>query len=558
MVERASRSGAPSGRRWRLLLDVKAALACQVSWRDLGLLLAFAFAVRLAHVFAMGQSPYFTYPVVDAANFDTIGWSIARGHGYPEKVFWHPPGYPCFLGAIWWLVGDSYLAPRLVQAFLGATNVVLIAWIGARLFGRAVGLSSGVAAALYAMLIYFDAELLAPTLAIFVMLATVAVAMLAKEHQRRALWIAAGALGGLASTVVATSLVLPAIVAGMARRRAHFVLLGLALALAPTTLHNLIRGHELVLISSNGGINFWIGNNPNYEAMVSIRPDLQWQHLVDEPARAGVHGDTAASRYFVGKSLRWAAADPWAFARLQLHKVRLLISGNEIYRNHSIYPARLDSLMLALLLWKIPGLAFPFGLLLPLACVGLWVGARRAPLLVVSVVGLSVLVLAFFVTARYRVLLVPFLLIFAAHAVRWFTKEAGRRQRLVAGGCALALFLVANQGQGAMERRMNADAEYSLAVHYGQKGRMREAQELFESAVASRPDYLEAWLNLSVCYDAAGRPADARAAFARAFSLDHDAVLFMVRRFLDAGKPEAASRLVAHLRALVVTTEQAR
>jgi len=534
---------------------VKAALACQVSWRDLGLLFLFAFAVRLAHVFAMGQSPYFTYPVVDAATFDTIGWSIARGHGYPEKVFWHPPGYPCFLGATWWLVGDSYLAPRLVQAFLGATNVVLIAWIGARLFGRGVGLASGVAAALYAMLIYFDAELLAPTLAIFAMLATVAVAMLAKENHRRALWIAAGALGGLASTVVATALVLPAIVAGLARRRAHFVLLGLALALAPSTLHNLIRGHELVLISSNGGINFWIGNNSNYEAMVSIRPDLQWQRLVDEPARAGVHGNSAASRYFVGKSLRWAAADPWAFARLQLHKVRLLISGNEIYRNHSIYPARIDSIMLALLLWKIPGLAFPFGLLLPLACVGLWVGARRAPLLVAIVVGLSVLVLAFFVTARYRVLLVPFLLIFAAHGVRWFAKEAGRRQRLVAGGCALALFLVANQGQGAMEHRMNADAEYSLAVHYGQKGRMREAQELFESAVASRPDYLEAWLNLSVCYDAAGRPEDARAAIARALSLDRDAVLFMVRRFLDQGNPEAASRLVAHLRALVGTAD---
>jgi hypothetical protein len=530
--------------------------ASPLSWRNLTILFFCALAVRLAHVLAMTSSPYFTNPVVDAADYASIGWSIARGHGYPEAIFWHPPGYPCFLGAIWWLVGDSFLAPRLVQACLGALNVVGIAWLGGRMFGRTVGLASGGAAAVYGMLIYFDGELLTPTLAIFAILATVMTAMLARQTNRRALWICTGVLGGLSGTIVATSLVVPILAAAVARKKAPWVLLGAVLALAPVTAHNLVQGHELVLVSSNGGINFWIGNNPSYDQLVSIRPDVEWQRLTQEPARAGIHGQAASSRYFVAKSLGWAAAHPWSFARLQAHKLRQLISGDEIFRNHAIYPARLDSPVLSVLLWKIPFFAFPFGLLLPLATVGLWVGWRRAGFLAALVFGLSIMVLAFFVAARYRMVLVPFLLIFAAQAVHWFAVEAGRTQRLVAGACAALLFLVANLGQGPMDRGMNPDAEYSLASQLGARGHVQEATTLFESVVAHRPDYVEAWLNLGVCYDKEGRTREAKYALARAFQVDRDAAMGMLRRFTQEGRTDVAERLLSLLRAMTGTAAE--
>ena len=527
--------------------------ARSLSWRSLTILFFCALAVRLAHVLAMTSSPYFTNPVVDAADYASIGWSIARGHGYPEAIFWHPPGYPCFLGAIWWLVGDSFLAPRLVQACLGAMNVAGIAWLGGRLFGRVVGLASGGAAAVYGMLIYFDGELLTPTLAILAILATVISALLAGQTNRRALWTCTGVLGGLSGTIVATSLVVPLLAAAVARKKAPWVVLGTVLALAPVTAHNLIQGHEFVLVSSNGGVNFWIGNNPRYDQMVSIRPDVEWQRLTQEPARAGVHGQAASSRYFVAKSLGWAAANPWSFARLQAHKLRLLISGDEVFRNHAIYPARLESPVLRVLLWKRPLVAFPFGLLLPLGLVGLWVGWRRARFLAALVIGLSIMVLAFFVAARYRMVLVPFLLIFAAQAVRWFVIEAGRTQRLVAGACAAAIFLVANMGQGPMDDRMNPDAEYSLASQLGARGHAQEARALFESVVAHRPDYVEAWLNLSVCYDKEGRTREAKYALARAFQVDRDAAMSMLRRFTQEGRTEVAERIMSLLREMTDT-----
>ena len=523
-----------------------------LSRRTLGLLFGLALVLRLAHVLAMGASPYFDNPVIDAGTYEELATSIAAGRGHPEAAFWHPPGYPYFLGVIWWLVGKSFLWPRLVQALLGALTVVLTAWIGARLFKPRVGLGSGLAAAGYGMLIYFDGELLPPTLAIFLLLLASAIAIARWNRPGRWHWLAAGALGGLAATVVATLLVAPLVIAGFARRQAGWVLLGTALAIAPVTLRNAVRGHEFVLISANGGVNFWIGNNPQYQKMVDLRPDLGWKRLVEEPGRAGVHVLANSSRYFVAKAWNWAAHNPLAFARLQLRKLRLFVGGNEIYRNQAIYPARMDSPVLRALLWKIPGLAFPFGPLLPLSALGLWVGALRAPLLAALIAALSLSVVAFFITARYRMVVVPFLLIFAVQAVACLARQSWR-PRLIAAAAVAGLFLVANLGQGRMENRMNADAEYSLGVRLGEKGQIKRAAALFESALASKPDYTEAWLNLSVCYDVFGRHEDARRAFARAFALDREATIGMVRNFLSVGKRDAAQALLGHLAAVRAT-----
>src|SRR5206468_994583 len=246
----------------------------------------------------------------------------------------------------------AYAAPRIVQAFLGAASAVMTAWIGGRHFGRRVGLAAGYGAALYRMLIYFDGELLTPTLTIALQLAAVPAALLASDNPRRSTWLwgGSGVLAGLASIVTATSLVIVAVLAAFARRRAWLVLLGAALAIA----------------------------------------------------------------------------------RLQLKKVYLFLAGNEIPRNQEIYPAREYSPVLRLLLWKVPGLAFPFGLLMPLGLVGMAVRWRRAPMLAAIVVAYGAAVLAFFITARYRMPLVPYLLIFAAAGVRWLFKEARAPARAAA------------------------------------------------------------------------------------------------------------------------------
>ena len=517
-------------------------------WPSAVVVFLVAFAVRLAHVYALRQSPYFARPVLDAETYYWAARALAAGEGWDERVYWQPPGYPYFLAAVLRVAGPGFLAPRLVQALLGALTAALTCALGARVFGRAVGLGAGLVVALYGLLIHYDAELLAPSLAICLQMATLWAAARAPEERGGRGWLLTGLLGGLTALVNAPALVLLPILGIAARRRIGWVVLGAILAITPVTARNWIQGGELVLISSNGGINLYLGNNPRYDETVGLRPGRDWQALVRAPALHGVAGAGAASRFFTERVTAYARQDPGGFVRLQLRKLGLLLAGNEIPRNQEIYPARAWSPALRLLLWKVPGLAFPFGLLLPLAVVGLGASARRAPVLAVSVVLLGLTVVAFFVTARYRAPLVPLLALFAAAGVRWALVEASPRARVAAAAVAVAVYLVANVGQGPMPTRMNPDAEQGLAHWLESEGQRAEALALYERLAEETPASFDAWYGVAQLATELGQPDKAGAALARIRALEPefpDTALLLARAALAAGCGPEAERFAA-------------
>ena len=492
------------------------------------LVFGIGFALRLLHVLAIQDSPYFDHPIIDASTYDSAARQIAAGRGHPDLVFWQPPGYSYFLSFIYSLSGGSFFAPRIIQAILGAGTALLTARAGALAFGREIGLAAGLGTAFYGTLIHDDAELLAPALTHVLQLGSVELGLRALQAPSMWRWAGTGFLTGLAATVTATTLVWAAVFAAFARRHAPAVLLAAAAAIMPLTWRNAVRGGEAVLISTNAGINLYIGNNARYDQMVGVRPDLQWKELVREPVRAGIQDQAAASLYFTRKVLEFAVKDPVGFLALQGKKIYLLLSGNEIPRNQAIYPRREESPILAILLWKIPGLAFPWGLLAPTALVGLAVTWRRTPLLATLLLTFAVTVVAFFVTARYRLPLVPLAMVFAAAGVVWLVREADGRHRIAALTAWVALYAVSNIGQGPMDRRMNADAEYSLGARYAMEGNAREARRYYLAALEQRPDYAEAWINLGVLDATEGRPAKAEASFRRALAIQPDDAVAMV------------------------------
>ena len=519
----------------------------KLSRRTEWILFAVAAAIRLLHVFAIRDSVWFQYPIIDAATYHDAALAIAAGRGHPEPVFWQPPGYAYFLGAIYAFTGSSDFIVRLVQCALGGATAVLTARIGALLYGRGVGLAAGYGAAAYGALVYFDGVLLTPALGVPLLLAAIWLALRA-ERERGAprLWAAAGAFTGLGALVTANALVLAPVFAWRARARWWIVVASTLLFILPATIRNAARGGEAVLISSNMGINLYIGNNPRYDEMVAVRPDLQWRRLVAEPYRVGIRDVAGSSAYFVRRVVQYAASDPAGFILLQLKKLRLLLGGNEIYRNQAIYPTRAESPVLAVLLWKVPGLAFPFGLLLPFAALGLAVGARRAPLLGWTTAAYAASIVAFFVAARYRLPLVPLLLVFAAEGGRWLWRESAVRPRLLAILGMAAVYAIANVGQGRMESRMNPDAEFSLGVRLSMAGHQAEARDRFRLALAAKPDYAEAWSNLGVLEAREGNLEEAGRSFARAVEIAPDEIAALANLAIfyeQQGRRDEAARL---------------
>ena len=526
----------------------------KLSRRAEWILFAVAMAIRLIHVLSIRDTVWFRYPIIDAATYHDAAVAIAAGQGHPDRVFWQPPGYAYFLGAVYAMTGGSDLIARVIQCALGGVTAVLTARIGALLFGRGVGLAAGCAAAAYGTLVYFDATLLTPALGVPLLLLAIWLALRA-ERERAAprLWAGAGLFTGLAGLVTANALVLAPLFAWRARKRWWIVAVSALLAILPATLRNATHGGEAVLLSSNMGINLYIGNNARYDETVGVRPDLQWRHLTAEPRRVGIRDAAGGSAYFVRRVLQYAASNPADFLLLQAKKFRLLLGGNEIYRNQAIYPERSSSPLLAALLWKIPGLAFPFGLLLPIAAVGLAIGARRAPLLAWSVAVYALSVVAFFIAARYRVPLVPLLLVFAAEGGRWLWKEARSRQRLLAVAGMAAVYAIANLGQGRMDSRMNADAEYSVGVRLALAGHPHEARDRFRRALDLKPGYAEAWSNLGVIEARDGNMEVAGRAFLRAVELapDETAALANLAIYYEKeGRPEEAARLYERILSL--------
>ena len=474
-----------------------------------GLVFVLALAVRVAYVFELDASPLFVHPAVDAKTYTHHAARLAAGHwlGVGEGPFWQPPLYPYFLGVVKVLAGESFFyAVRLGQALLGALVCAMSWWIGRVLFNPAVGLLAGLGAALCGPLIFFDGELLPACLATFVNL--LALVVLLRVWRRPSRWgfLGAGAAFGIGAlavpTVLAFAVAVPIVLLWVSRPVgwAGAFVLGVLLAIAPVAWRNWAIGGDGVGISYNAGINLYIGNNPDYAATVAIRPGWEWDDLVTQPARAGIERPSAKSAYFAKRAWSYIREAPTEWLGLMGYKLGAFWHGDERGRNQPIYFWRAYSTVLSATLWK-AGIAFPFGVVAPLALWGMLLSVRRVgptwPLLYALSYGLGVI--AFFVAARYRVPVLPVLVVFAAYGLwtLWQWGRAGCWRSLGLGSVVCAAFaLAANSHLTPMDLEGDAAIHYNLGNAYAAASDNQRALAAFERSVAKDPEYWQAWLNL--------------------------------------------------------------
>ena len=495
------------------------------------LVFALALALRVAYIFEADASPLFEHPAVDAKTYTHHAQRLAAGNwlGVGEGPFWQPPLYPYFLGAVKVLFPESFFyAVRFAQALLGALVCAMSWWIGRALFNPAVGLLAGIGAALCGPLIFFDGELLPASLAAFVdLLALVVLLRVWRRPSRWGFWGAGAAfgVGALAvPTVLTFAVAVPIVLLWRAPCRQGLIwtgafALGVILAIAPVAWRNWAIGGDGVGISYNVGINLYIGNNPDYAETVAIRPGWEWDELVTQPARAGIERPSAKSAYFAERAWGYIKGDPTGWLGLMGHKLGAFWHGDERGRNQPIYFWRTYSNVLSASLWK-AGIAFPFGLVAPLALWGMLLSLRRIgptwPLLYALSYCLGVV--AFFVAARYRVPVLPVLIVFAAYGLwaLWDWVRAGRWRSLGLGlAVCLAFAFAANSHLAPMDMEGDAAIHYNLGNAYAEAGDKKRALAAFERAVAEDPEYWQAWLNLGGVKAALGDLIGGEEIFAR-------------------------------------------
>ena len=487
-----------------------------------GIVFLLALILRLVHMFQMSASPLFSAPAVDAGTYTEQAASLAAGNwlGRGEGPFWQPPLYPYFLGLIKLVFPESFFyASRFLQALAGSFSCLLLYLIGQRLFRPAIGFTSGIIAAVYGPLIYFDARLLPAGLAALLTLVSLLLLMRAVERPAKTVFLAAGLAMGMACIAVATLLpLIPAVAVWLfywLRKNARLgfghigpwvfaFLLGAMLAIAPVTLRNYIIGGDTVLISYNGGVNFYIGNNRDYEQTLNLRPGWEWEQLISLPLRQDISLPSDKSRFFYARAVDYIRQSPFDYAGLLSKKTAHFWQGDERERNQEIYYWRKYSTVLATTLWKW-GVAFPFGLLSPLALIGLLVYIRRQgmSLPVVFLLTYSIAVIVFFATARYRIPIVPLLILFAANGAFWLYgiwRQKPVVPALLNTAVVGLLVMLVNWDLPPMDMQGRAATHNDLGNTYLRQGRHAMALLKYEQAVRRDSTYWQAWLNLGTLY----------------------------------------------------------
>jgi tetratricopeptide (TPR) repeat protein len=489
-----------------------------------------ALSLRLLHVWQMHGSVFFSVLMGDSRGYDAWAREIAAGAWLGRDVFYQAPLYPYFLAAVYAVFGHDLLAVRVIQAVLGSVACVALGSAVHRLVSPRAGLVAGLMLACYPPAIFFDGLIQKSVLdVLFACLILAVIARLTTEGDDARAGAALGVVLGAFALTRENALLLAAIVlfwmwTRRGLRAAAVVAAGLAIVLVPVAARNYAVGGGFYLTTSQFGSNLYIGNNPqasgSYMSLRAGRGSPEFERLdataLAEQAAGQALTPAQVSSYWTNRTLAFITSDPGSWLRLLARKAWLLINATEIIdteaqESHAEYSWPLGWL----------GPIWHFGVLLPLGVLGmavLWRERRRLWIVYALTAAYAMSVVVFFVVARYRLPLVPFVALFAAAGML----ALGRRH-VPAMAAAAAIALAANWPLHSAASQQ-AITENNLGTALQEAGRIDDAIGRYQRALALDPAYTPALNNLGAALRAAGRTDEAIAAYAGALAQDPDRV----------------------------------
>lgn len=194
------------------------------------------------------------------------------------------------------------------------------------------------------------------------------------------------------------------------------------------------------------------------------------------------------SAYWRNRAIREMAANPGFLLKHLLRKLLLFIGGFELSNNFDIYYVAHRLPLMKVLLLKGP-VYLPWGVLLPLAVVGIlvipdWSVGRR--IILVFLLTYLPTLLVFFVTARYRLPMLPFFAFFASYAlVSGYTalKRCSKQRRFLAAGSFVLLFALSQSDIYGFAEGTDAQGHQMMAEIYRRQGNPALAERYYRKAL---------------------------------------------------------------------------
>ena len=509
------------------------------------------FLVRMLILSRFAGSRHF-WPETDDMRF-YADWAarISQGQWTDGQSFYGLPGYAFCLAALFAIGGAHPLIPGLVQVALESITSVLIFKIAkaaaedskvsgpgsAPLF---IGILASVGWIFYLPAQTFSTILMPSAWLVASFWSCVWWLVTARAPSARWPWLGFGVFLGLVATMVATILFLiPLFLGAVALRvgkqeafRSRLPKAALAAALlfagvlagtSPAWMHNYFIAKDPVLLSAHGGLNFWMGNNPDATGYPKIPDGLsagQEGLLRDSITRAEEAAGhrlkrSEVSRFWSNKADAWVRQNRGAWLALLGVKLRNFWSAFQYDDLSEITLLREEGVLT-------PGICFglvaAFGL--PGMLIAVW-RIQRARWIAAAVLLHMSALLPVFITERYRLCAVPGLLIFAALMV-WRIWHALLETRWLPAFAAVGVVAASTWFVSWPQRDSGLWAldPFNTGLKMLRAGNLQVAQTKLETAQRLAPDNAEVNFGLGNVRYAKGEIELARYSYRRTIELE--------------------------------------
>ncbi|MBN1823313.1 MAG: glycosyltransferase family 39 protein [Endomicrobiales bacterium] len=370
----------------------------------------------------------------DAGGYDTLAWNLTQGRGYVEMdgkpSTARVPGYPVFLSGIYAVFGHSVFAARLVQALLSALTILLLFYAAKSVFGTGIGLCASFLMALNPYFVFYSAHLLSETFFTMLVVLSIAVFIEALRTGKTALYAAAGIASGFASLtrevfvvfVPFAVLLVLMLESGRVSRRilmSFVVFMSFAAVLAPWVWRNYKISDSMLLRSAQATPNksgiwvlLWQGNN-EYIGSSDILTEENYVNLeVSKELERVPPGERDA--FSRKKAIGLIFGSP--LATVKRHLIKLWRLWGFWPREHP----RINNIS-GMPTWAVRITSFlSDGVVIMLGIAGIVLSVGAAPrqyAFLAFIMSQTILFVVFYPMVRYRLPMMPFMMIYASYAV---------------------------------------------------------------------------------------------------------------------------------------------
>jgi len=113
------------------------------------------------------------------------------------------------------------------------------------------------------------------------------------------------------------------------------------IALVPTALtgiRNMTLSGDYIIISRNGGINFYIGNNPDIKTTVANAPGIEWEKMLMFPYESErIENFSQQDAFWYMNGFSYIVNNPVDWLIVTTKKAILFFNGYEFSRNFDFY-----------------------------------------------------------------------------------------------------------------------------------------------------------------------------------------------------------------------------